>query len=65
MATCPDNGIVLDTFSGTGSAVAAALKMGRKGIGIDLSSSYIDIAQERISQTALTSNNMWACSYVS
>ena len=54
LATCPHNGIVLDTFSGTGSTVAAALKLGRKGIGIDLSNKYIDIAKRRVSNTPYT-----------
>lgn len=47
-ATSHINGIVLDPFSGTGSTVAAALKLGRKGIGIDLSKNYINVAEARI-----------------
>ena len=54
LATCPRDGIVLDTFSGTGSTIAAALKLGRKGIGIDLSNRYIDIAKQRVSNTSYT-----------
>jgi DNA modification methylase len=44
-------GIVLDPFSGTGSTVAAALNLGRKGIGIDLSESYIKISETRIGRS--------------
>ncbi|MBM2814106.1 MAG: methylase domain protein [Ignavibacteria bacterium] len=47
-ATCPDDGIVLDPFSGTGSAVAIAIKLGRRGIGIDISENYNKIAEERV-----------------
>ncbi|MBU3661553.1 MAG: site-specific DNA-methyltransferase [Flavobacteriales bacterium] len=47
-ATCPENGIVLDPFSGTGSSVATALKLNRRGIGIDLSEKYNEIAKNRI-----------------
>ena len=47
-ATCPDNGIVLDPFSGTGSTVVTALKLNRRGIGIDLSKHYTDLAKQRI-----------------
>lgn len=47
-STCPDGGIVLDPFSGTGSSVVIACKLGRKGIGIDISSEYTDIAKKRI-----------------
>lgn len=54
LATCPADGIVLDVFSGTGSTVAAALKLGRKGLGIDLSEKYLAIAKERISHNQYT-----------
>ena len=48
LATCPEGGIVLDPFSGTGSTVAAAVKLGRRGIGIDLSKKYIDGSIKRL-----------------
>ena len=47
-ATCPKGGVVLDPFSGTGSAVAAALALGRRGIGIELSATYHKTAQKRL-----------------
>lgn len=53
LATCPVGGIVLDPFNGTGSTVAAALKLGRRGIGIDLSKEYLDVSTERISKIGL------------
>jgi len=46
-ATCPIGGIVLDPFSGTGSTVYAALRLHRRGLGIDLSEHYNNIARER------------------
>lgn len=49
LATCPTGGIVLDPFSGTGSTVAA-VRLGRRGIGIDLSSEYITVAQQRMNK---------------
>lgn len=49
-ATCPEKGIVLDPFSGTGSTVATALKLNRRGIGIDLSQQYNDVAKRRIEE---------------
>ncbi|MBR4961328.1 MAG: site-specific DNA-methyltransferase, partial [Clostridia bacterium] len=48
LSTCPVGGIVLDPFSGTGSTVSAAVKLGRKGIGIDLSEKYTEVAQKRL-----------------
>ena len=47
-ATCPDNGIVLDPFMGTGTTVVAALKHGKRGIGIDVSDEYVANARRRI-----------------
>ena len=49
LATCPEGGIVLDPFSGTGTTVAAALKLDRRAVGIDLSPKYIKTSQNRIS----------------
>ncbi len=48
LSTCPVNGIVLDPFSGTGSTVCAAVKLNRKGIGIDLSRQYTEVAKKRL-----------------
>ena len=48
LSTCPKGGIVLDPFSGTGSTVHAAVLLERKGIGIDLSNQYTDIAKRRL-----------------
>ena len=48
LATCPQGGIVLDPFSGTGTTVSAAIKLGRRGVGIDLSPEYIRISKERL-----------------
>jgi site-specific DNA-methyltransferase (adenine-specific) len=47
-ATCPDNGIVLDPFSGTGSTVCSAIRLNRRGIGIDLSEQYNETAKKRM-----------------
>jgi site-specific DNA-methyltransferase (adenine-specific) len=47
LATCPPGGIVLDPFCGTGSTLIAARDLGRQSIGIDISSHYLRIAEER------------------
>jgi site-specific DNA-methyltransferase (adenine-specific) len=47
-ATCPEKGIVLDPFSGTGSTIVTAFKLNRRGIGIDLSEYYTNLAKQRI-----------------
>lgn len=47
LATCPEDGIVLDPFCGTGTTNWVALQFGRKSIGIDISSDYIEMARRR------------------
>ncbi len=51
LSTCPVGGVVLDPFSGTGSTVDAAVQLERRGIGIDLSREYVEIAKKRLSVT--------------
>ena len=50
-ATCPRGGIVLDPFCGTGSAACAALRLGRRAIGIDISEHYLQIAESRVMES--------------
>ena len=47
LATCPPDGVVLDPFCGTGTTMAVASKPGRKSVGIDVSSEYIELAEQR------------------
>lgn len=47
LATCPQDGIVLDPFCGTGTTLFAASKLRRKSVGIDISCQYLKIAKER------------------
>lgn len=49
-ATCPPGGIVLDPFVGTGTTALAAMRQGRRAIGIDMAPSYIQLARERIAR---------------
>ena len=50
-ATCPLGGVVLDPFCGTGSAACAALRLGRRAIGIEISEQYLQIAENRIRES--------------
>jgi len=47
LATCPEGGLVLDPFCGTGTMLLAARDLGRKSVGIDISQHYLDLAAER------------------
>jgi DNA modification methylase len=45
---CPEDGIVLDPFMGSGTTSLSALKQNKKFIGIELNPEYIKIAEARI-----------------
>ena len=44
------NRTILDPFMGSGTTLVAAVKLGRRGIGIERSAKYFDIACRRIEQ---------------
>lgn len=48
-ATCPEDGVVLDPFIGTGTTIVAANKLQRRAIGIDASEEYLETARDRLS----------------
>ncbi len=47
LAACPEGGIVLDPFCGTGTTLFAARNLNRKSVGIDISGQYLAHTQER------------------
>jgi DNA modification methylase len=48
LAGCPEEGVVLDPFFGSGTVGVVALKHNRRYIGIELNPEYVEIAQARI-----------------
>lgn len=50
LAGCPEAGIVLDPFCGSGTVPLVAQKLGRRFLGIDINPKYCDMAQERLRQ---------------
>lgn len=48
LAGCPDGGVVLDPFFGSGTTGYVATKYNRKYVGIELNPKYIDIAKKRL-----------------
>ena len=48
MACCPENGIVLDPFMGTGTTTLVARECGCNYIGIELNAEYVKIAENRL-----------------
>jgi site-specific DNA-methyltransferase (adenine-specific) len=47
LASCPENGIVLDPFCGTGTTLKVAKQLQRRALGIDISERYVALARER------------------
>jgi DNA modification methylase len=47
LATCPEGGMVLDPFCGTGTTLVAARNLGRRSVGIDISRRYLELTHER------------------
>ena len=45
---CPEGGVVLDPFCGSGSTGVAAVEAGRRFIGIEREAEYVEIAKARI-----------------
>lgn len=49
LAGCPDGGLVLDPFTGSGTVGAVAVRLGRRFLGCELNPDYADMARRRIS----------------
>ena len=47
-ASCPEGGVVLDMFLGSGTTAIVSQKMNRNYIGFELSKEYCEIAEQRI-----------------
>src|SRR3990167_5455393 len=50
----PIPAVVFDPFVGSGTTVAVAQQLGRRGVGIDLSMPYLHLARERTGAAAMT-----------
>lgn len=52
-AACPQGGIVLDPFLGSGTTAVVARRLGRRYLGIELSPDYAQAAERRVAATAV------------
>ena len=50
LASCPENGIVLDPFLGSGTTSVVAKKLNRKFVGIEMNEEYCIWTEKRLSQ---------------
>lgn len=58
LAGCPEGGVVLDPFFGSGTTGQVALEYGRKFVGIELNPEYARLAERRI-RPALTQHQLF------
>lgn len=61
---CPESGVVLDPFCGSGSTLVMSKKLGRNFIGFDIEKEYCELALERIKkETEDDTNNLFSSFY--
>ena len=53
LAGCPEKGIVLDPFMGSGTTGVVAQSLGRSWIGCELNPEYVEMQRKRTSQQSL------------
>jgi site-specific DNA-methyltransferase (adenine-specific) len=49
---CPNDGVILDPFAGSGTTGVGALLVGRRFIGFELIEEYVAIARDRLAAAA-------------
>ena len=54
-ACCPPDGLVIDPFCGSGTTLEAAMRSGRRSLGIDRSVAALEVARTRLEECRLDS----------
>ena len=55
-SSCPENGVVLDPFAGSGTTIEAAVKNKRQAIGFEMNPDYCSIIKNRIERSTWQQN---------
>jgi len=50
LSFCPEGGLVLDPFCGSGTVLSVAMKCNRRSLGMDFRESQVDLTQRRIAK---------------
>lgn len=50
VAICPEGGLVLDPFVGSGSTLDAARNRGRRALGFEIDDAHVEMASDRLAQ---------------
>lgn len=57
-AGCPQGGVVLDPFMGSGTTALVARRLGRRAIGVELNPDYCELAAKRLGQQSLLAEDV-------
>ncbi len=50
-SSCPENGLVLDPFAGSGTTIEAAVKNKRRAVGFELNANYCQLIEKRMERS--------------
>jgi DNA modification methylase len=53
LAGCPEGGVVLDPFLGSGTTAYVANRLGRRALGVELNPAYLELARARCNQVTV------------
>jgi DNA modification methylase len=53
LAGCPEGGVCLDPFAGSGTTLQVARRLGRRSVGVELNADYCRMIGERLQQLSL------------
>lgn len=57
LAGCPEGGVILDPFSGTGTTLVRAMQLGRQYVGFEASDQFFEIIEENIAEEEKNQEN--------